>query len=79
MSKQDYQTVLGLFSNQDKKVLKNLIALGVSYDGSITKSTKTITKDQQKIAEKRMELTGMPLNRYTSIVELVVPLFCKIL
>lgn len=26
-----------------------------------------------------MESTGMHLNRYTSIVELVVPLFCKIL
>jgi len=27
-----------------------MIALGVSYDGSISKSTKTVTKDQQKIA-----------------------------
>lgn len=45
-----------------------MIALGVSYDGSITKSTKTITKDQQKIAEARMQKTGMHLNRYTSII-----------
>lgn len=71
--------LLEQFSNDDKKIVKNMIALGVSYDGSITKSTKTVTKDQQKIAEKRMETTGMHLNRYTSIVELVIPLFCKIL
>lgn len=56
-----------------------MIALGLSYDGSISKSTKTITKEQQKIAEKRFEETGMHLNRYTSIVELVVPLFSEIL
>lgn len=31
-----------------------MIALGVSYDGSQSKSTKTITKDQQKLAAQRM-------------------------
>ena len=56
-----------------------MIALGVSYDGSVSTSTKTITKDQQKLAEQRMKKTGMTLDRYTSIVELVVPLFCQIL
>lgn len=50
MSKDDYENLMNLYSNEDKKILKNLIALGVSYDGSISKSTKTITKDQQKIA-----------------------------
>lgn len=53
-SKEDYEMLLEQFSNDDKKILKNMIALGASYDGSITKSTKTVTKDQQKIAEKRM-------------------------
>ena len=28
---------------EDKKILKNMISLGVSYDGSISKSTKTVT------------------------------------
>jgi hypothetical protein len=41
---------LAQFNIEDKKILKNMIALGVSYDGSISKSTKTVTKDQQKIA-----------------------------
>lgn len=68
MSKEDYEKLYELFNTEDKKVLKNMIALGVTYDGSITKSTKTVTKDQQKIAEKRIQQTGMYLNRYTSIV-----------
>jgi hypothetical protein len=68
LSKNDYETLLGLFGEDDQKILKNFIALGVSYDSSVGKSTKTVTKDQQKIASKRMETTSMNLNRYTSIV-----------
>ena len=48
-----------------------MIALGVSYDGSIIKSTKTVNKNQREIAKENMKKTGMPLNRYTSIIELV--------
>jgi hypothetical protein len=70
---------VGLFGEGEQRILKNLIALGVSYDSSVVKSTKTVTKDQQKIASKRMETTAMQLNRYTSIVELVIPLFCQLL
>jgi hypothetical protein len=70
---------VGLFGEGEQRILKNLIALGVSYDSSVVKSTKTVTKDQQKIANKRMETTSMQLNRYTSIVELVIPLFCQVL
>lgn len=44
MSKDDYGTMMNLFNNEDQKILKNLIALGVCYDGSLSKSTKTITK-----------------------------------
>lgn len=79
MSKDDYNELINEFSNEDKKILKNMIALGVSYDGSVTVSTKTITKDQQKMADERRKKTGMFLNRYTSIIELVLPLFCQIL
>lgn len=68
-----------MFPGEEKKALKNVIALGVTYDDHLSKSTKTISKDQQSLAKKRMEETKMPLNRYTSIVELVLPLFCKVL
>ena len=75
-SKSDYVELLDLFSREDKQILRNIIALGVSYSGQVNKSTKTITKEQQLLAKKRMENTGMPLNRHTTILELVVPLFC---
>jgi hypothetical protein len=55
LSKGDYDNLLNLFSSsEEQKILKNLIALGVSYDGSTVKSTKTVTKDQQKMASKKM-------------------------
>ena len=57
-----------MFEGDERKILKNINALGVTYDDSVSKSTKTITKDQQSLATKRMETTKMPLNRYTSIV-----------
>ena len=44
LSKKDYQELLNLFEKPDQQTLKNIIALGVTYDGSVKKSTKTITK-----------------------------------
>jgi len=35
---------------EDKWTLKNIIALGITYDKKTSKSTKAITKDQQNIA-----------------------------
>ena len=44
LSKQDYQDIIGLFDGDSKRVLTNLVALGVSYDKNISKSTKNIDK-----------------------------------
>ena len=74
LSKKDYEFLMSKFSDeQDKWALKNIIALGITYDKSISRSTKAITKDQQNIATQRLQQTGMPLDRHTPILELVLP------
>ncbi len=51
LSKKDYEKLLDKFPNEnDKSVLRNIIALGVTYDRSVSKSTKAIQKFQQNIA-----------------------------
>ncbi len=51
LSKKDYEKLLDKFPNEnDKCVLRNIIALGVTYDRSVSKSTKAIQKFQQNIA-----------------------------
>ena len=43
-----------------------MIALGVTYDSTISRSTKNISKEQQNLAMKRMEITKMGLDRYST-------------
>lgn len=44
------------------------MALGVTYDGSISRSTKAFDKSHQKRAKERINVKGMAVDRYTNAI-----------
>ena len=52
LNKEDYIKILNLYQEEDKKVLVNFIALGITYDKHISKSTKNIERPAMDLARQ---------------------------
>ena len=66
LSKEDYQKLLGMFDEGDRTALVNFLALGISYDKSISRSTKNIEKSVMDRARHLLEERAIPSERFSS-------------
>ena len=66
LNKEDYLKILNLYPEEDKKVLVNFIALGITYDKSISKSTKNIERPAMDLARQLLEERSIPSERFSS-------------
>ena len=66
LNKDDYQKILSLFGESDKRKLINFIAMGVTYDKNISRSTKNIDRIIMERARKLLEERSIPSERFSS-------------
>jgi hypothetical protein len=65
LSKDDYLTLMGLFKEEEKNVLRNLTVFGITYDRKVSKSTKSIDKTAMERARNKLKEKSMPSERFT--------------